>query len=113
MPFHATTFPSAPASPGRLLIHGRGGRGGPRPPGLRAGRRAYPSRPVRIVVPNPPAGSTDIVTRVLAERLTAKLGQNFVVENRPGAGGNISHGSCRAQRAGWLTLGPPPGRNGW
>jgi tripartite-type tricarboxylate transporter receptor subunit TctC len=50
---------------------------------------AWPERPVRIIVPWPPAGSTDVLVRIYAERLGAMLGQNFVVENRPGAGGNI------------------------
>jgi tripartite-type tricarboxylate transporter receptor subunit TctC len=50
---------------------------------------AWPSRPVRIIVPWPPGGSTDILTRMYAERLQALLGQPFIVENRPGAGGNI------------------------
>ncbi|MFC4168559.1 Bug family tripartite tricarboxylate transporter substrate binding protein [Teichococcus aestuarii] len=49
----------------------------------------WPDRPVRMVVPYPPGGSTDLLTRLLCERLSQKLGQNFVVENRPGAGGNI------------------------
>ncbi|MBP0443398.1 tripartite tricarboxylate transporter substrate binding protein [Roseomonas sp. SSH11] len=49
----------------------------------------WPSRPVRIIVPYPPAGSTDVLTRIIAERLQARLGQNFVIENRAGAGGNI------------------------
>jgi tripartite-type tricarboxylate transporter receptor subunit TctC len=49
----------------------------------------YPSRPVRIVVPSPPAGGTDIIARVLAEHFSKAMGQQFVVENRPGAGNMI------------------------
>jgi tripartite-type tricarboxylate transporter receptor subunit TctC len=54
-----------------------------------AAQGAWPSRTVRIVVPYPPAGSTDVLTRILAERLQQQLGQTFVIENRAGAGGNI------------------------
>ena len=50
---------------------------------------AWPNRPVRVVVPWPPGGSTDVLVRIYAERLQGMLGQSFVVENRPGAGGNI------------------------
>jgi tripartite-type tricarboxylate transporter receptor subunit TctC len=53
------------------------------------GASAWPDRPVRIVVPYPPGGSVDVLTRILAERLKDKLGQPFVIENRTGAGGNI------------------------
>jgi tripartite-type tricarboxylate transporter receptor subunit TctC len=49
----------------------------------------YPGRPVKIIVNVAPGGGVDTATRIVAERLRARLGQPFVVENRPGAGGNI------------------------
>ncbi|CAB3700550.1 Bug family tripartite tricarboxylate transporter substrate binding protein [Achromobacter dolens] len=49
----------------------------------------YPRRPITIVVPSSPAGSTDIVARLLGEQMTKGLGQPVIVENRPGASGNI------------------------
>lgn len=51
--------------------------------------QTYPAKGVRIVVAYPPGGATDVVSRVLAEHLSRSLGQAFVVENRPGAGGLI------------------------
>jgi len=51
--------------------------------------QAYPTRPVRIIVPFAPAGSTDIVARLLGQWLSERLGHQFVIENRPGAVGNI------------------------
>jgi tripartite-type tricarboxylate transporter receptor subunit TctC len=49
----------------------------------------YPSRPVRVIVPYPAGGTTDIVARVIAQRLSTMWGQPVIVENRPGAGGNV------------------------
>jgi tripartite-type tricarboxylate transporter receptor subunit TctC len=49
----------------------------------------YPTRPVRFIVGYPPGGATDILARLVGQRLSEKLGQQFVVENKPGAGNNI------------------------
>lgn len=57
--------------------------------------QAYPSKPVRVVVPYPAGSTPDIIGRVLAERLQASLGQPFVVENRSGAGGSIGAANAR------------------
>jgi tripartite-type tricarboxylate transporter receptor subunit TctC len=49
----------------------------------------YPSHPVRWVVPYTPGGATDVISRLICERLSQRLGQDFVVENKPGAGSNV------------------------
>jgi tripartite-type tricarboxylate transporter receptor subunit TctC len=75
---------------------------------IAAGARAqatWPDRPVRVIVPYPPGGSTDVLTRVLAERLSAMLGQPFVIENRAGAGGNIGIGTMAASAPDGYTIG--------
>ena len=49
----------------------------------------YPTKPVKFVVPYPPAGTTDVLARIVAQWLTEKTGQSFYIENKPGAGNNI------------------------
>jgi tripartite-type tricarboxylate transporter receptor subunit TctC len=51
--------------------------------------QTYPTRPVRLIVPFGPAGATDITARLIGQWLSERLGQQFVIENRPGAGGNV------------------------
>lgn len=52
--------------------------------------QSYPVRPIRMIVPNPPGGATDNLARVIAPKLTEQLGQNVVVDNRPGSNGNLA-----------------------
>jgi tripartite-type tricarboxylate transporter receptor subunit TctC len=51
--------------------------------------QAYPTRPVRLIVPVAPAGASDITARLIGQWLSERLGQQFIIDNRPGAGGNI------------------------
>jgi tripartite-type tricarboxylate transporter receptor subunit TctC len=60
-------------------------------PGAQA-QASYPSRPITMVVPFPPGGPTDLVARVLAQKMTEQMGQQIVVDNRGGANGNIGSG---------------------
>ena len=52
-------------------------------------QQGYPTKPIRLIVPFPPAGQTDVVARVIAQKLSEAFGQQVVVDNRPGAAGNI------------------------
>src|SRR5260221_14405685 len=54
-----------------------------------ASAQSWPAKPIRVMVPFPPGGSTDIVARIMAQQLEKPLGQPLVVENRGGAGGTI------------------------
>ena len=75
-----------------------------------ASAQAYPSRPVRIVVGFPPGSGVDVVARLMSPSLSERLGQPFVVENRPGAGSNIAtEAVVRAAPDGYtlLWVGPP------
>jgi tripartite-type tricarboxylate transporter receptor subunit TctC len=72
--------------------------------------QAYPSRPVRIMVGFAPAGAQDILARLIGQWLSERLGQTFVIENRPGGGGNIAaEAVVRATADGYtlLLVGPP------
>jgi len=67
--------------------------------------QAYPSRPVRIVVPIAPAGSADIVARLIGQWMSERLGQQFVIDNRPGGGTNIgTEAVVRAPADGYTLL---------
>jgi len=71
----------------------------------------YPTRPIRIVVPFPAGGSNDIIARIVAQKLGEGIGQNVIVENRGGAGGNIGAEAVANSEADGYTLlltAPPP-----
>ncbi len=69
------------------------------------GQTTWPDRAVKIIVPYPPGGSTDVLARILAERLNQMFNQPFVIENRPGAGGNIGIGTVTSSAPDGYTIG--------
>jgi tripartite-type tricarboxylate transporter receptor subunit TctC len=70
----------------------------------RAGAQSYPTRPVRIILGYPAGGSTDLVARIMGAWLTERLGQSFVIENKPGAGTNLAAQAAIASPADGYTL---------
>ena len=81
----------------RRTLLGAAAAGATTLPAMRAGAQgtSWPDAPVRIIVPFTAGGASDVLTRVLAEKLQARFGQNFVVDNRTGAGGNIGMNAVR------------------
>jgi tripartite-type tricarboxylate transporter receptor subunit TctC len=70
-----------------------------------AGAQAYPNKPVRLIIPFAAGGTTDLMGRILAQKLGDSLGQRFVVENRAGAGGNVGSDLVAKAPADGYTLG--------
>ena len=64
----------------------------------------YPSKPVRVIVPFPAGNATDVVARLVAQSLSERLGQPFVIDNRPGAGGNIGTEAAAKSQADGYTI---------
>jgi tripartite-type tricarboxylate transporter receptor subunit TctC len=69
------------------------------------GQGAWPDHPVKIIIPYPAGGSTDVLSRILVERLKEIFGQPFVIENRPGAGGNIGIAALTGSAPDGYTIG--------
>ena len=75
-------------------------------PALAQSLSDWPNRPIRAIIPWPPGGSTDVLARLVCEQLGQKLGQNYVLENRPGAGGNIGMETIAKSAPDGYTQGP-------
>src|SRR5881394_664993 len=70
-----------------------------------AGDANWPTKPIRLIAPFPPASTVDVVSRFLAQKLSARLGQQFVVDNRVGASGNIGADAIAKAAPDGYTLG--------
>ena len=77
-------------------------------PALQAQAQDFPTKPIHIVVPLPPGGSNDVLARILGQKITESLGQPVIVENKPGAAGNIAtEFMARADADGhWIAVAP-------
>src|SRR5262245_34377974 len=65
---------------------------------------SYPSRPIRVIAPFPPGGSIDLISRLIGQWLSERLGQQVVIENKPGAGGNLGSETALSAPADGYTL---------
>src|SRR5262245_26780310 len=91
--------------PRRKFLHLAAGAAALPPLASVAGAQAYPSRPVGLIVPFGSAGATDITGRIIGQWLSERLGQSFVIENRPGAGSNVGTEAVVRSTADGYTLG--------
>src|SRR5262245_12435761 len=67
--------------------------------------QSYPSRPVRLIVPAPAGGTGDVLARIVGQWLSERLSQQFIIDNRPGAGGNVgTEAVVRASPDGYTLL---------
>ncbi len=73
-------------------------------PGLALAQAGYPDKPVRLIVPFPPGGGTDIISRIVADKLSSTLGWKVVVENKAGAGGTLGLDAAAKAKADGYTL---------
>src|SRR5512139_2455351 len=65
---------------------------------------AFPSRPIKLIVPHAPGGNSDTFGRILAQKLSERIGQQVVVENKPGAGGTVASAMIAKSAADGYTL---------
>jgi tripartite-type tricarboxylate transporter receptor subunit TctC len=90
--------------PRRTFLHLAAGAGALSTTSRVARAQTYPTRPVRILVGYPPGGATEILARLMGQWLAQRLGQPFIIENRPGASGNIATEAVVRSAANGYTL---------